>query len=341
MNDNSNNHANKSYPPENRFSDQNPSALIDPQTWLRTQAVLSAPMAEAAMAVGRLDATLAGIPTEARNGTIQRLALIEVEEMLWAQGTPLRREEIGQDLMDARASSDLDAMRQARWAIRRLEGQGGLTKLRDFLGLRQGDGFEPHSGPSEGPNLRPSGANFDAAAADFLKEIEPLSGLHPLIAAVPTRIVWRLSELSPPDQAIEAAVWTARQMAVPCEALTFVPLGRHGRAVWNDSGSADDRLTRHLSAVTEGANDARAQIRRIAEWEAQAKAAVAHIKGENPARVIATLAAHPLMSAAMVESATGVSRITAERLLARMQELGLIREITGTKRFRLWMAAAG
>ena len=67
--------------------------------------------------------------------------------------------------------------------------------------------------------------------------------------------------------------------------------------------------------------------------------ATARIKGDNPARVIAELAAHPLLSAAMLEAQTGISRDTAERLLARLRDMGLAREITGGRRFRLWTAS--
>ncbi len=40
----------------------------------------------------------------------------------------------------------------------------------------------------------------------------------------------------------------------------------------------------------------------------------------------------------MIEQAAGISRDTAERLLARMQDMGLVREITGASRFRIWAA---
>ena len=49
--------------------------------------------------------------------------------------------------------------------------------------------------------------------------------------------------------------------------------------------------------------------------------------------------AHPLMSAPMIEENCAISRDTAERLLARMTRMGLLREATGTRRFRLWAAA--
>lgn len=309
--------------------------LVDPADWRAAEAGQAGALANAAMAVGRLDAMLAGLDAEARAGATRRLALIEIEAMLWAQGTPLRREEIGRDLMGARADADLEAMRLARWALRRLEGQAELADLRGFLALHRTD----TPGLVETIAPRPAGAEFDTAAEGFLQAVAGLAPLHPLSQAPVAHLLWRLSDLSPSDDLVEAAVWAGRQMAAGCEALRFVPLGRAGRAVWNSGGDAVQRLPRHLAALTEGVTEARRHLLRVADWADEARRRTAGIKGSNPARIIAALAAHPLMGTAMVETATGTSRDTAERLLSRMQAMGLVREMTGTRRFRLWAAA--
>ena len=106
--------------------------FFDASAWFSAEAGQAAELARAAFALGRLEGAVAALEPEARAGANRRLALIEVEAMLWAQGTPLRREEIGRDLMEARAGADLEAMRLARWGIRRLEGQGDARDLRGF-----------------------------------------------------------------------------------------------------------------------------------------------------------------------------------------------------------------
>lgn len=310
--------------------------LVDPQKWQQAQADSAAGLADAAMAVGRLDAMLGDMPKTARAGAIRRLALIEVEAMLWAQGTPLRREEIGRDLMDARADADLEAMRQARWALRRLESDAVPSDLREFLGLHRSE----YAGLAQDLARRAAGHDLDEAIAGFHEQKERLAGLHVFCRGPALRTLWRLSDLSPPDTPIEAAVWTGRQMATGAEALTFLPMGRHGRAIWSDGGDPALRLPNHLAALAAGATEARTHLLRLRDWAVEAKRRTANIKGQNPARVIDVLAANPLMSTAMVEQATGTSRDTSERLLARMQRMGIVREVTGTKRFRLWAAAA-
>lgn len=312
-------------------SKPNPPPL-DSTLWIAAQAHSAPQLAQAALQVGRLDATLAALPPARADGARHRLALTEIESMLWAQGTPIRREDIGRDLIGARSGSDLEAMRLARWAIRRLDGQATLNDLRGFLGLHRRDAPETEFSP------RPTGGDFDETATEFLHEAARFDALHPFARAPALRILWRLAGLSHPDQQAEAAIWTARAMATDCEALRFLPLGRHWRMVWTDSGAAADRLARHLDAVAMGAVDARQLVGRITGWMTRAEAATTGIKGDNPARVIAMLATHPLVSAPMIEDGAGISRITAERLLNRMTEMGLVRELTGARRFRLWCA---
>lgn len=316
------------------FDDGKQPALPRPADWLAAQSALAVDLAGAALSVGRLEARLSLMDDKARAGATRRLALIEIEEMLRAQGTPLSREEIGLDAMAARAGTDLAAMAQARWALRRLEGQSDPASLRDFLALhRNMDGADaPWS-------ERPVGNAFDAAAADFLEAMEGLSGLHPLARAPAARMLWRLADLSPDGAAIEGAVWAARDMARATPGLAFLPLGRHGRAIWADGGLPEGRLARHLAALSRGAEDACRMLDRLADWAQAAREATATIKGQNPARIIAALAAHPVLHTAQVEELAGISRDTAERLLSRMRKMGLVREITGARRFRLWTAA--
>ncbi|HWL57576.1 MAG TPA: helix-turn-helix domain-containing protein [Paracoccus sp. (in: a-proteobacteria)] len=305
-----------------------------PEDWLAAQQAQSGLLARASASVGRLDATLAALSPDAQEGATRRLGLIEIEAMLWAEGTPLRREEVGRELMDARANTDLSAMRLARWGLRRLEGQGAFGDLRGFLGLYRSDA----SGLAEPLATRSVGAAFDEGAEEFLAAHAALAEVEPIARAPALRVAWRIADLSAPECLTEPACWTARDMAQGCEALKFVPLGRGGRKVWIDTGPPAERMRRQLEAVLQGTTEARRELRRISDWAARARRETAGIKGDNPARVIEVLAAHPLMTTAMVETATGISRDTAERLLARMQGMGLLREITGARRFRLWTA---
>lgn len=320
-----------------RLSSRTPRSLANPRVWLAAQAGTLRAMAQASRSIGRLEATLAALSASEANGARQRLALLEVEAMLWAQGLVIGRDEIGRDLLDARAGSDPEAIRLARWAIRRLEGQGGLTDLSSFLGLHRRTTSDEVF--DTGMELRPQGVEFDAAASEFLETISTFGELHPLLRGPAVLAMWRMAELSPPGQVVEPAVWSARHMAAGAEGLLFIPLGRHGRRVWTGFGSPEDRLAAHLIAVHEGAQEARTLILGICAWCEQARAATAGIKGSNAARVVAVLASRPLISAMELEVQAAISRPTAERMLKRLTDLGLTREVTGHRRFRLWTIA--
>lgn len=305
------------------------SPVLDPAAWRAAQGAQAPALAWAAMAVGRLDAAAA------RPGAVARLARLEVEALLWAAGTPLRREDIGRPPAALRADADLAAQRLARWAVRRLEGEGDPDDLRGFLGLHRS------AAPGRAAALAPraTGAEFDAAAAAFTAAMAALPDAHPITRGAYARLVWRLAELSPAEDVVEAATWSARRMAEGCAALPFVPLGSFGRRLWRGAAPVETRLADHYRAVTDGATAARLMLERLAGWAARARAATAAIKGDNPARVIAVLEARPLATTESVETAAGISRDTAERLLRRLTALGIAREVTGARRFRLWTAA--
>ena len=310
--------------PDDDLSPQ-PVRLDDARDWRAAQAGLAVKLARAAQALGALEATLDGDV-----GMIRRLALAEVEAMLWTEGTPLAREEIGRDLMAARAGSDPQVLAKARWALRRLEGQADPQQLRAFLGLHRVD----HAAPAG----RATGDAFDATARELLARLDD-AGLHPLTRAAMAVALWPLAGLSDPEDVAEAATFAARIAAADLTALPFAPMGQAGRRVWrSQGGSVAARLDRWLDAVAAGARHARAEALRLDGWAARAQTEVAHLKGCAPARVIAALRATPLMTTEMVAQQIGASRDTAERVLARLHGTGLIREVTGTRRFRLWSA---
>lgn len=310
--------------------------LIDFDAWHAAQAVCAASLARAALAVGRLDHLTAAMG----QGAVARLAATETEHLLWTAGTPVPADDLGRDLIEARAGTDLDALKQGRWAIRRLTGQGDPRDPAGFLGLYRAAFDAPSLPPDLGLPFRLQGTAFDEAAADLARTIEAAAALHPIARGALARLAWGLSDLSPEGDVLEGAVWAARIMAADCLALPFVPLGRAGRRALRQGGSTTERMARHCAAVTEAATVASLTLQRLADWAARATSATARIKGDSAARIIAALLAHPQALTATIETDAAISRDTTERLLARMQTMGLVREVTGGRRFRIWSAAS-
>ncbi|WP_299847815.1 MarR family transcriptional regulator [uncultured Paracoccus sp.] len=314
-------------------ADQRP--LIRPEAWRKAEAACAGPLARAAQAMGQVDGVMQMIEGADLVAAIRRrLALNEVGMMLWAQGCPIAPDDLGRDQMDAGADLDLDGLRLGRWALRRLEGQGKLDDLRGFLGLHAvaRTGFAGVDGP------RLTGAEFDAAATEFAGFMAPISDLHPITRAASGRALWRLCDLSPEGNLVESAVWAARHMAASSSALVFVPLGSAGRRVWPLGGSPADQLARWCEAVAAGSAEARHLVLRLLDWQDRAGRALSRVKGDNAGRVIIALAAAPQALAMDLAERTGCSRDTVERMLTRLQAAGLVRDVTGGLRYRLWTA---
>ncbi|AUH35658.1 hypothetical protein CUV01_18595 (plasmid) [Paracoccus tegillarcae] len=311
--------------------------LLDPAAWRAAEKTCAVDLAQAAMAIGRLDGLLAGLDETLRRGLITRLALMEVEAMLWAAGTPIGQDVLIRDLADAPASVDLEALSLARWAIGRLQGRGRVDDLRDFLALHRAA-----QGPGRGDSdlLRKTGDDFDNEAEGFAMGLAALDGCHATTCAAYGQRLWRLTDLSPDGHQLEGMCWAARAMADSAGPLAMVPMGQAGRRVWNTGGDPQDHLTAWCAAVAAGCEEGFRTIRRLTGWVERTRQATARIKGGNAARAIYVLMAHPVVSAASLEADAGISRDTAERLLVRLEGLGLIREVTGARRFRLWALAA-
>ena len=63
------------------------------------------------------------------------------------------------------------------------------------------------------------------------------------------------------------------------------------------------------------------------------------LSGKTPPSLRAALTGWPLVSAPMAEALTGASRAAVQRNLAWMEARGLVREVTGQGRYRMWRAA--
>jgi DNA-binding IclR family transcriptional regulator len=77
---------------------------------------------------------------------------------------------------------------------------------------------------------------------------------------------------------------------------------------------------------------------RIEVWEAGAIAATGDLQGRTPALLVALFANLPHLTAALAEGRTGAGRSTVQRNMDALAARGLIREITGQGRYRVWTA---
>ena len=316
------------------MADQKP--VFNPKEWLRAEALLGRGLARAAAAFARLDARISAGYRSA--GFAKRLALEETSALLWAQGDWVSIEKIAlygllreSSLVDARVLSLAD------WALRRLLGSGMPDDLAAFLGRYRAefDGLE-HLG------RHPVGIEFDGLADDWQAARRALKEAHPITQAAALFTAWRAFGLSEPGAVVEAGVAAMKIGAKEGRALRFLPVASGGhshRASIGQGGSIQDRLERWYLAVENACLQAEMQLEQLNTWAQRAGQATARYSGKTPALLIEALQTVPALSASMVASACGCDKATARRNLNGFAELGLIREITGQGRYKVWVAS--
>lgn len=286
--------------------------LIDPRAWQAAQGDLSAGLARLAMLAGALDERLRQAP----QGWRQRLALVEAADLSWWVGDRVAPEKLALRvaLRQGGTGDEAQAIGRAAWAVRRLT--GGAPPSQDwgaFLG-RDGDGI-----------------------ADLAALADDLAALHPVVRAAALFTGWRMLGTDGPVRETEAAVLAARVAAEGARGgLVFLPLAMTGFSAARSSGRPVDRLGAWLAGAERATLAALLHLDRLRDWRGRAEAALSDLQGRTPARLLQVLTDWPLVDAPMAETLTGAGRATVQRNLHLMQERGLIREVTGQGRYRLW-----
>ncbi len=148
--------------------------------------------------------------------------------------------------------------------------------------------------------------------------------------------LWRALDERPDHlRGLEAAVLGAR-LAAGQGALPFLPLTLVGFSALTASGSPEARLAGWITGAQRAVLSALLALDRLAQWRARAMAETADLQGRTPARLIAALAAQPMLAAPQAEAETGASRAAVQRNHDVLVDRGLIREVTGQGRFRVW-----
>ena len=163
--------------------------------------------------------------------------------------------------------------------------------------------------------------------------------LHPITRACMGFHLWSLAGLEQQGDRVEAAVTAARIAASEGNGAIFAPLAMGRAGGLRASGPSAERLKQWLEGMQTAILMAMRRLDDIQSWSAKAKAEMSTLSGKTPPVLSALLTEWPLVSAPMAEMWIGASRATAQRNLAWMEAKGLIREVTGQGRFRMWSIA--
>lgn len=297
------------------------SAVLD--DWQKAQAGQAARLARVAGRLGALDERLGRGP----EGWRHRLALIEAADLSWFLG-----DRVGPDRLAlwismrlSGAHDDTAALARVGWAVRRLTGgPGPVVDLAAFLDRRDPENMADEAEP------------FADRAGGWLDLIAQVADLHPITRACMGYHLWSLAGLGQQGDRMEAAVTAARIAASEGKGAVFSPLAMGGAGGLRAGGSPADRLARWLDGMETACLTAVRHLDDIEAWSARAKTEMIPLSGRTPPALCAVLTEWPLVSAPMAETMTGISRAAVQRNLAWMETHGLIREVTGQGRYRMW-----
>lgn len=293
--------------------------------WTHAEGAQAARLARVANRLGALDDRLRRGP----EGWRHRLALIEAADLSWFVG-----DRVGPDRlalwMSMRLSGvqeDTAALARVGWAVRRLTGgPGPEADLSAFLDRRDPE------------NLTDEAEPFANRAGGWLDLMVQAADLHPISRACMGFHLWSVAGLGQQGDRTEAAVTAARIAASEGKGAVFAPLAMGGAGGLWSGGLPNERLVRWLDGMETACLTAMRHLDDIEAWSTRAQTVMASLSGRTPPALREVLTEWPLVSAPMAETMTGASRAAVQRNLAWMVANGLIREITGQGRFRMWRA---
>lgn len=295
---------------------QDEAALV--VAWQAAQAAQALPLARVAARFGALDAQLRNGP----EGWRHRLALIEAAEL---SGVAVDRLGLWQALRLSAAEQETGRLQRAGWAFRRLSGgPGPEADLPVFLERRPGAGQ----------------AALEDAMEGWASMMQASGGLHPIVRAGFAFSLWPSVGIGQPGDGFEGAVVAARLSAAEGQGgAVFAPVRFGVMRGHIMPKTPQNRLEHWLFATEQGLIRALRMLEDLRIWEQRVLAHIRSFSGRTPPRLVEVLRDWPLVSAALCEDLTGASRAAVQRNLQRLQAQGLVAEVTGQSRFRLWRAA--
>ena len=311
--------------PPGRRADPRETAVLD--DWRRAEAGHAARLARVAGRLGALDDRLRRGP----EGWRHRLALIEAADLSWFVGDRIGPDRLALwiSLRLSGVQDDTGALARVGWAVRRLTGgPGPEVDLSAFLDRR------------DAGNLGDAAEPFAYRAGGWLDLMAQAADLHPITRASLGFHLWSLAGLGQHGDRMESAVTAARIAAGDGRGAVFAPVAMGGAGGLRAGGPTADRLARWLGGMETACLNAMRHLDDIEAWSTRAENKMMTLSGRSPPALRTVLTEWPLASAPMAETMTGASRAAVQRNLAWMETHGLIREVTGQGRYRMWRATS-
>lgn len=310
-------------PPGPRAEPPEPAVI---EEWAKAEGAQAARLARVAGRLGALDDRLKRGP----EGWRHRLALIEAADLSWLNGDRVSPDRLALwiSMRLSGVQDDSNALARTHWAVRRLTaGPGPMADLAAFLDRRDPEHIEDVT------------ERFEDRAGGWLGVMTAAAELHPITRACMGFHLWGLAGLGQHGDRIEAAVTAARIAAEDASGAIFAPLVMGGAGGVTASGPPFERLACWLDGMDSAALTAMRHLDNIEAWTGWAETVMAHLSGRTPVALRRIFTEWPLVSAPMAQSLSNASRAAVQRNLAWMETHGLIHEVTGQGRYRMWKAS--
>lgn len=316
--------------------------LFESADWHRAEQTLSRQLAAAVDAVARLDERLLSQPRERREGSLRHLALLEITDLVWAEGHRVRPERLA--LVDlerlGRMGEDAAVLGRATSALRRALAAPRALSDAEAVATALGHRAvaEPDAKHFDDPirDLLPEMARDRAEA--WLSAVDSLDA-HPIVRA---GFGFRLWLRGATHELLEPATLASHIALAPMRVaesvgLTFLPLalGRPPAAL-RYGGTAESCLAAWLDVVAGAATAGRTRLCVVADWRERAAKAIQGMQGRGAPSLADLFLARPVLSAPVVAAELGLTGTRSRDLLNAFERRGLIREMTGQGRFRFW-----
>lgn len=309
------------YLPPGPLAEPREAAVVD--DWIQAEASCAARLARVAGRLGALDDRLRRGP----EGWRHRLALIEAADLSWFVGDRVGSDRLAlwMSMQLSGVQEDIGALARAAWAVRRLTG-GPVPEadLPSFLDRRDPENVSDDAEP------------FVDRAGGWLDLMGAAADLHPISRSCMGFHLWNLAGLGQQGDRMEAAVTAGRIAVGEGKGAAFAPMAMGGAGGLRASGLPAERLVRWLDGMENAILTATRHLDDIEAWSARAEIVMGPLSGRTSRALRVVLNEWPLLSARMAETLTGASRAAVQRNLAWMETRGLIREVTGQGRYRMW-----
>jgi hypothetical protein len=311
------------YLPPGPWAEPPETSVID--DWAKAEGTHAALLAKVAGRLGALDDRLLRGP----EGWRHRLALIEAADLSWFAGDRVSSDRLvlWVSMRLSGAQDDPNSLARIGWAVRRLTGgPGPKDDLAAFLDRRDPE------------NIEDSAERLEDRVGGWLDVMAAAERLHPITRACMGFHLWSFAGLGQQGDRIEAAVTAARVAASDGRGAIFAPLAMGGAGGLRASGLPLERLARWLDGMNSAVLASARHLDSVEAWAALAENVTSQLSGRTPTVLRAIFTEWPLVSAPMAQSLSGASRAAVQRNLAWMESHGLIQEVTGNGRFRMWRA---